>query len=67
MTRLEEFRKVWVGRTFKCTDTGETFTIPDDVYECDFFKIGNGYLDVGRYDYYCRWIGDIVEVSDGNQ
>lgn len=33
MMTLNDFRKTWVGRTFKCRDTEETFTIPEE--ECD--------------------------------
>lgn len=66
MSKLEEFRKQWTGRTFKCMDTGTTFTIPDDVRECDFFKIGNGFLDVGRYKAYSRYGGNVTEVITPN-
>lgn len=65
-SKLEQFRKQWVGRKFKCLETGEEFTIPDDVRECDFFKVGNGFIDVGRLDAYSRRGGDIVEVKGGN-
>ena len=62
-SRLEQFRKLWVGRKFKCLETGEEFIIPDDVRECDFFKVGNGYVDVGRLNFYCRFGGQITEVK----
>lgn len=54
---------MWAGRTFKCNITGITFTIPKDVQECDFFVIGEGYVDVGRVNSYCRFGGDVVEIS----
>jgi len=58
-----KFKKQWVGRKFKCVSTGEMFTIPFEVRERDFFKVGDGFVDVGRLDAYCRMAG-VVEVSD---
>lgn len=60
---LYEFRCQWVGCTFQCQDTGETFTIPADVREKDFFSVGNGYVDVGVLNRYCRFGGSIKEVD----
>ena len=57
------FKKQWFGRKIKCVSTGEVFTIPFEVRECDFFKVGDGFIDVGRLDAYCRMAG-VVEVSD---
>lgn len=59
-----KFKKQWVGRKFKCTSTGEVFTIPFEVMERDFFKVGDGFVDVGRLDAYCRMSSCVVEVSD---
>jgi len=62
------FSKAWAGRVFKCLDTGATITIPDSVYETQFFGVGNGFVDVGRWDrsnceiLYCRFGGNIEEV-----
>ena len=58
-----KFKKQWVGRKFKCVSTGEEFTIPFEVRECDFFKVGDGFIDVGRLNCYCRMSG-VVEVTD---
>lgn len=63
MTKLEQFRQQWAGRVFRCKETGETFTIPSDVRECDFFRVGNGFIDVGRFGYYHRRGGDIEEIK----
>ena len=57
------FKKQWYGRTFKCNETGETFIIPFDVYETAFYQIGDGFVDVGRWDFYCRFSG-VTEVLD---
>ena len=57
-----EFKQAWVGRKFKCKNTGEIFTIPEDVKECDFFQIGEGFLDTGRLAVYCRLMG-VEEVE----
>ena len=58
-----EFKQAWVGRKFKCKSTGEIFTIPEDVKECDFFQIGKGFLDTGRLAVYCRLMG-VEEVTE---
>lgn len=52
-----EFKQEWVGRKFKCKNTGEIFTIPEDVKECDFFSFGNAFVDVGRLGAYHRLSG----------
>jgi len=58
------FKKQWYGRTFKCNETGETFTIPFDVYEADCYFFGEGaMIDVGRHNAYCRFSG-VTEVLD---
>ena len=56
------FKKQWVGTTWECVKTGERFTIPYEVEECDFYKIGEGFLDVGRYRESSRGLG-VKEVS----
>ena len=55
------FRSEWAGRVFECKDTGVVFTIPSNVSRGDFFKIGNGFLDVGD-GYYSRKGGNVVEI-----
>lgn len=55
--RLYEFRCQWVGRKFQCGKTGEIFTIPEDVMERDFFRVGDGWVDVGRLNFYSRFSG----------
>lgn len=46
----------WIGRTFRCTQTGETFKIPLTVRPKRFYSVGRGYVDVGD-GYYCRMSG----------
>ena len=61
---MNEFQQIWAGRKYRCDTTGVEFTIPDNVRETDFFKVGEGAIDVGRLGFYYRIIGDIVEVID---
>lgn len=63
-----EFRRKWYGRKFKCLETGEVFTIPITVRETDFYVVGNGGIDVGRYSSYYRIAGNVTEVfeEEGN-
>ena len=56
------FKKHWVGTTWECVKTGEQFTIPYEVEECDFYQIGEGFVDVGRYDFYHR-VSGVKEVG----
>lgn len=58
---IQEFKEMWVGRTFQCRDTGATFTIPEDVLPKNFYSIGEGYIDVGD-GHYSRGGGNIVEI-----
>lgn len=60
--KLYQWRCDWIARRFKCLETGEVFQIPDDVYYNQFFKVGNGFVDVGD-GYYCRIGGNIEEVK----
>jgi len=57
------FKKHWYGKKYKCTKTGETFTIPFEVSECGLYHVGEGYVDVGRLGFYCRF-SNVVEVRD---
>lgn len=59
---LQEFRNKWVGRTFKCTVTGEIFTVPESAYYRDYYTFGQASLDLGD-GYYARYGGGIVEVG----
>lgn len=61
--KLYRWRCDWIARRFKCLETGEVFQIPDDVYYNQFFKVGNGFIDVGN-EYYCRFGGKIQEIVD---
>ena len=58
-----EFKQLWAGKKYKCTKTGEVFTIPDDVKECDFFSFGEAFVDVGRRGSYCR-MSNCISVKD---
>ncbi|MNZ96432.1 hypothetical protein D3C78_1156240 [compost metagenome] len=61
--KLYQFRKQWAGRTFECTETGQTFKIPPTCRECDFYAIGQGYIDLGRLGAYSRQSG-IKEIQE---
>jgi dCMP deaminase len=63
MSKAERFKKQWAGRVFMCPKTGEQFIIPTDVRECDFFNIGECFLDVGRLDAYNRRSPQLVELK----
>lgn len=52
-----EFQQAWAGKKYKCVKTGEVFTIPADVKECDFFSFGDASVDVGRLGAYHRLSG----------
>ena len=58
-----EFKQLWAGKKYKCTKTGEVFTIPNDVKECDFFQFGEAFVDVGRRGSYCR-MSNCISVKD---
>jgi hypothetical protein len=66
---LKAFREYWAGKQFKCKDTGEIFTVPDDCREGDFYTVGKGYIDLGRFSceknepFYYRMGGNIEEVK----
>jgi len=61
---LYKFRTQWVGRKFKCLDTGEVFEIPEDVRERDLYTFGNKcFVDVGRLGAYSRFGGKIMELE----
>lgn len=51
------FKKQWAFTTWECEETGELFTIPYEVEETDFYVIGNGFIDVGRFPGYYRVSG----------
>lgn len=59
-----EFNRMWAGLKYKCTKTGEIFTIPENVKECDFFQFGEAFIDVGRRGSYCRLSG-CISVGEG--
>lgn len=59
-----EFNQTWKGRKFKCSTTGEVFTIPDSVKQCDYFSFGEkAFVDVGRLNFYHR-LGGCAEVVE---
>lgn len=61
-----EFRQKWVGRKFKCLNSGEEFTIPDNVRKGDFFYVGDGFIDVGD-EFMHRVGGNLIEVRIGDE
>ena len=60
-----EFKQLWAGKKYKCTKTGEIFTIPEDVKERDLFFFGESFIDVGRRGSYCRLSG-CISVGEGD-
>jgi hypothetical protein len=61
--RRLKFKLAWVGRTFKCVDTGTLVTLRSvDVYERSLVSVGHGAIDLGRFEAYHRVIGNVVEV-----
>lgn len=58
-----EFNRTWAGLKYRCTETGEVFTIPENVKECDFFQFGEAFIDVGRRSSYCR-MSNCISVKD---
>ena len=62
---LYKFRSQWVNRVFQCKTTGETFTIPENVKERDFFRVGHGFVDVGVLDGYSRR-SNVIEITNQN-
>jgi len=63
---MNTIKEIWVGRTFKCLDANTTFAIPEDVRKKAFYQIGKGFIDVGDGKNYCRFGGNIVEVTEEN-
>lgn len=60
---LYKFRSQWIGRRFQCKTTGETFTIPENVKERDFFRVGQGFVDTGVLDGYARF-SNVIEITN---
>lgn len=60
---LYEFRCQWVGKKYRCKETGEEFTIPDNVKPRDYFTFGQCGVDVGRLNCYSRMIGPVINLS----
>lgn len=58
-----KFKAEWVGTKWRCTKTGEAFTVPVDVEEKKCYSWGEAMLDVGVLDGYCR-MSNCVKVED---
>lgn len=61
---LYEFRCQWAGKKYRCQETGEELTIPDDVKPCDFFSFGQCFVDTGRLNFYSRMGGPIISLNE---
>jgi hypothetical protein len=62
MSRLQEFKDKWIGRKYRCNDTGIVVELTDDiVFPRAFIGVGNGAIDLGD-GYYSRRIGNVEEV-----
>lgn len=57
------FLCTWVGRTFKCLDTGETITLGKDIYPKQLISFGKCAIDLGVLNGYSRKIGNIQEIT----
>ena len=62
--RLYEFRCQWIGRKFKCKNTGEELIIPENVREKDFYPFGDCFVDVGVLNGYSRFGGPVEEIQN---
>lgn len=61
---LAEFKKMWIGRTFRCLSTGHTITLTEDIVRPKaFIAFGDSYIDLGD-GYYSRAGGNFEEVKD---
>lgn len=61
--RYKEFVGKWIGRTFRCTETGVELTLTQDIIQRRaFIGIGNGAIDLGD-GFYSRSVGPIEEVK----
>lgn len=61
--RLYEFRCQWAGKKYRCQETGEEFTIPDNVKPRDFFSFGRCFIDTGRLNFSSRMGGPIINLN----
>lgn len=61
--KRKHFLLQWVGKKYRCNDTGVVVTISEDINERDTIAVGKGMLDLGVAGGYYRQIGNIEEVQ----
>ena len=64
--KLKEFAARWVGRSFRCEDTGEIVTLT--LSQCTpraFIGVGKGAIDLGD-GFYSRRVGHVIEVTESD-
>ncbi len=60
--KLKEFKSRWLGRSFRCLETGQVVTLTSDlIHPRALIPIGNGAIDLGD-GFYSRKVGKIEEV-----
>lgn len=58
-----QWKSSWIGRKFKCKETGETLIISENVNYKDYYVFGRCFIDVGD-GCYSRFGGEIKEIKD---
>lgn len=62
--KLEAFKSNWLGRKFKCPETGEVVKLTADmIHPRAFIPVGKGAIDLGD-GFYSRTVGGVFEVFD---
>lgn len=57
-------KKVWIGRKYRCIETGVVVELTDDmVAPRAFIGVGNGAIDLGD-GFYSRIVGKVERVTD---
>lgn len=60
-------KSAWIGRTFRCNDTGVEVTLTEDVVRARaFIGVGDGAIDLGD-GFYSRRVGNISEVKEDKE
>lgn len=63
LTKLQQFKATWIGRKYKCKDTGVIVELTEEmVWPRAFIQIGDGAIDLGD-GFYSRRLGNIEEIK----
>lgn len=61
---MEIDKSKWIGRKFKCIETGEILELTEEnVFPRKFIGFGNCFIDLGD-GYYARFGGKIEEIKE---